>query len=322
MPQFTKVNFSIHDPTLDSVITIKNCILILTASAVGYYFTNLFPIILYLHLSGFSKSIITTSLPYDFLKLTREIPSSFLNLYSCCDTQDLGVKDTIQLELNGLESIKHSTTYNMENHPEQGAPGKGKGVMQAGSCDKGSGSSNSGTSNVKIKTEAGSSNSASSNLNIKTEAESSNSASSNVKIKTEAIEDQKQIRPTVDLGYVTVPNMVTGHHIGIFDRLQPSGERMRSLFSPTLPNSISPTGQIGINGTNYTYLKKNVSADSSLHVEVPAPDSDGRGIWARAPSQNHRDLKPPRGPLYDVKSCNKDLIWPKSEKRIFIRKSR
>lgn len=143
----------------------------------------------------------------------------------------------------------------------------------------------------------------------------SESSSSNVQIKSEPGHESNDDRPVVNLKYQIMPNMVRGTHVAIYDSLQPSGERLQGLFGSYLRNTIQPpTGRVVINGVEHTYIKKYITPDSNLHKETTLPNSNDRGIWAKAYRENHwASIE------YDVRSGNRDLIISFPERKMFIR---
>lgn len=101
---------------------------------------------------------------------------------------------------------------------------------------------------------------------------------------------QNQSRPTVDLGYEKVPNRGRGVHIGIFDRLQPSGERLVELFKvkSAFGEIFYPeTGQVSVNGVQHTYIKKMISPGSPIHQEIALTHQNDIGIWTTAFKRDH-----------------------------------
>ena len=146
----------------------------------------------------------------------------------------------------------------------------------------------------------------------------SENSDSNVQIKPEPGHASNDNRPIVDLKYTMVSNMVKGSHVAIYDNLQPSGERLKNLFTTKLAaweHTQPPMDEVEINGVKYTYIKKKIMPSSELYKETTLENTNERGIWARAFHQNQKYLH-----RYDVRSGNRELIRLIHEKKMFIRK--
>lgn len=117
------IDFSINHKYLDT-INICNCCLVLTFSIPAYYFMNLFSIIFFLHLLGFSNSEIISDLPSTSFNLAKHILGDLRRLpfdYNM-QLQPLGVDHSVGQTYYGLPEANKSLTYHMESDP-----GKGRG---------------------------------------------------------------------------------------------------------------------------------------------------------------------------------------------------
>lgn len=138
-PVFNRINFSIYNQQFDNVINIKNLILVLTFSTVGYYFMNLFCIICVLHILGLSGLEIISNLPSisfytakQILYDLRRLPFVFnVNLH----LQPMGAGDSVGQPYSGLHDTKKGLINYMERDPEQG--GSPRSTSTKGSANKG-----------------------------------------------------------------------------------------------------------------------------------------------------------------------------------------
>ena len=123
-------------------------------------------------------------------------------------------------------------------------------------------------------------------------------------------------RSTVDLGYKRIWDPMLGTHVAIYDRLQPSGQRLVDLFRKLAikSNAQEPTsggqpttGQVHANGVQHTYIKRLASAQNQFHRETTLFSTSDKGIWAKA-------LKESALREFNVKSGNRDLATLPREK--------